>query len=269
MADDLHYDVFENEIDVTQQTQNNEVDDNYEHDFDGSNNTIEDINRNNDPIKQQKLLKRKAMFDKMKVKKINKQGNHGDNEEDTETSNQQKHALITNAPEEFKTSMLSLADDCFADVSNISSEHCAFSNVILRVLPQFQHEMNVIPPEKGCPSVIIVCSSAIRSVAVIHSISKIFSCKIGKLFAKHFKVHEQVEALQKHFPIVVGTPNRLNKLIELGALSMTRTCLVLIDLAEDTKKFHILNHPSICPDVYEWLSSHVAPIQSQLKIGLI
>lgn len=48
-------------------------------------------------------------------------------------------------------------------------------------------------------------------------------CKIAKLFAKHFKVQEQIELLSKqYFPVAVGTPNRLSKLVELGALSLSR-----------------------------------------------
>ena len=48
-------------------------------------------------------------------------------------------------------------------------------------------------------------------------------CKIAKLFAKHFKVQDQIDLLSKqYFPVAVGTPNRLSKLIELGALSLSR-----------------------------------------------
>ena len=48
-------------------------------------------------------------------------------------------------------------------------------------------------------------------------------CKIAKLFAKHFKVQDQIDLLSKqYFPVAVGTPNRLAKLVELGALSLSR-----------------------------------------------
>lgn len=48
-------------------------------------------------------------------------------------------------------------------------------------------------------------------------------CKIAKLFAKHFKVQDQIDLLSKqYFPVAVGTPNRLAKLVELGALSLCR-----------------------------------------------
>ena len=47
-------------------------------------------------------------------------------------------------------------------------------------------------------------------------------CKIAKLFAKHFKVQDQIDLLSKqYFPVAVGTPNRLSKLVELGALSLS------------------------------------------------
>lgn len=52
-------------------------------------------------------------------------------------------------------------------------------------------------------------------------------CKIAKLFAKHFKVQDQIDLLSKqYFPVAVGTPNRLSKLIELGALSLSRVKVI-------------------------------------------
>lgn len=42
-------------------------------------------------------------------------------------------------------------------------------------------------------------------------------CRIAKLFAKHFKIEEQEAFLRKEQArIVVGTPNRLEKLIDTG-----------------------------------------------------
>ncbi len=63
--------------------------------------------------------------------------------------------------------------------------------------------------------VIVVCPSAERAIAVIPELKPV--AKIGKLFARHIKINEQIEALKKStFPISVGTPNRILKLIEAG-----------------------------------------------------
>ena len=43
-------------------------------------------------------------------------------------------------------------------------------------------------------------------------------CRVAKLFAKHLKVKQQQEMLATFSPVAVGTPNRLAKLMDLGAL---------------------------------------------------
>jgi hypothetical protein len=105
----------------------------------------------------------------------------------------------------------------------------------------------------GAPTVVVICAAAKRAADVINFISKDVKCKIGKLFAKHFKVQDQVTALQQHFPIVVGTPHRLSKLMELGALTLTDTRLILIDLEMDAKAFSVLTLPGVCEDFYQLL----------------
>jgi hypothetical protein len=83
----------------------------------------------------------------------------------------------------------------------------------------------------GCPVVLIICASANRATEIVKSISaRLIKCKIGKLFAKHFKITEQIELLSKEiYPVCIGTPNRLNKLIEMGALHLSKVKAVLID----------------------------------------
>lgn len=71
---------------------------------------------------------------------------------------------------------------------------------------------------KGSPVVLIVSSSGVRAVEVIRSLPLFAeAAKIGKLFAKHLKVPEQVYFLEKTCThICVGTPNRIDKLITDG-----------------------------------------------------
>lgn len=60
---------------------------------------------------------------------------------------------------------------------------------------------------------------------------------MAKLFAKHFKVGEQQEGLSKApVAIAVGTPNRLGKLADLGALRLDRVKYLLVDVALDAKQ---------------------------------
>ena len=74
-----------------------------------------------------------------------------------------------------------------------------------------------------------------------------------------------MEALKKHFPIVVGTPNRLNKLFELGALSFHESKLFIFDLAKDAKSFDLLTLPSISVDVWQLIES----MTSDMKDGMV
>ena len=123
----------------------------------------------------------------------------------------------------------------------------------------------------GCPVLLVLCSSAIRATQIIKSISaKLIKCKIAKLFAKHFKVEEQMEMLSKeYYPIALGTPNRVSKLIELGALSLRRTAMVLVDVTPDSKSFTILTLNEVKNDFYKLLYTQVLPEKSHLKIALI
>jgi hypothetical protein len=120
----------------------------------------------------------------------------------------------------------------------------------------------------GNPLVVIVCSGARAAASVINGISKDMKCKIGKLFAKHFKIKDQVEALKYAFPIVVGTPNRLSKLISLGSLSLRSTKLVVVDVSKDAKDFSILTMPEVSEDFYTLFVSDILPNVNNLKISL-
>jgi superfamily II DNA/RNA helicase len=68
---------------------------------------------------------------------------------------------------------------------------------------------------KAEKQVLIVCPSAERAIVIIPQLKSV--AKIGKLFARHIKINDQIDALKKStFPISVGTPNRILKLIEAG-----------------------------------------------------
>jgi protein CMS1 len=123
----------------------------------------------------------------------------------------------------------------------------------------------------GCPTLLIICSSAIRATEIIKSVSsKLIKCKIAKLFAKHFKLEEQIDMLSKeYFPIAIGTPSRLRKLIEYGALKLTATKVVLVDITPDVKQFNILTSNDVKSDFYPLLCEGVYPEKSHLKIALI
>lgn len=63
------------------------------------------------------------------------------------------------------------------------------------------------------------------------------ACRVAKLFAKHIKVGEQEEALRTQVACLgAGTPNRLCKLADGGALRLDRLAHVVLDVALDAKQ---------------------------------
>jgi hypothetical protein len=122
----------------------------------------------------------------------------------------------------------------------------------------------------GSPVVLIICSSAIRATQVISSLSKTIKCRIAKLFAKHFKLQDQIEILSKQqFTVAVGTPNRLLKLAEYGALKLHQLRAVIIDMHKDEKNFSVLSMPDVNNDLVEFMKTHVYPESSHIKLALV
>jgi U3-containing 90S pre-ribosomal complex subunit len=148
---------------------------------------------------------------------------------------------------------------------------CSFVNHIACGLPGYRNRLQAVNSmENGAPIVLIICASAQRAADVINAVSKSLKCKVAKLFAKHFKVEDQVDLLSKQaFPVAVGTPNRLSKLSELGALSLQKTSLLLIDMCLDEKGFSVLTLPIVKDDFYSFLESHVRPEIGHMKLSLV
>ncbi|RYH32738.1 hypothetical protein EON65_00120 [archaeon] len=123
----------------------------------------------------------------------------------------------------------------------------------------------------GCPIVVIIAASATRCTQIIKSISaKLIKVKVAKLFAKHIKVSEQISMLSKeYFPLAIGTPHRVQKLLEVGALYLSHTTIVLVDHTPDIKKFTIFTQPDIVQDWYGLLYQSVYEHREHLKIALV
>lgn len=120
------------------------------------------------------------------------------------------------------------------------------------------------------PVVIILCSSALRAVEILKHLTD-FQTHVAKLFAKHMKVHEQVQMLETTWhPLAVGTPNRIKKLIEVKGLSLDCTTHVVLDMQRDSKNFTMLELHDTRRDVLDLCHSILFPrmTRNQLKLGL-
>ena len=86
------------------------------------------------------------------------------------------------------------------------------------------------------------------------------SVQCAKLFAKHFKVEEQVTFLKtKVVQVAVGTPNRLTRLLE-DVDYMQDVSTVLVDASfKDSKQRTIFDIPETRKDTFDLLASVVVP----------
>jgi hypothetical protein len=252
--------------------------------------------------KEEKKLKRKQKFAVMKEKKRQKQESvdHDDNLDQSQLSaDEMIGALLEHMPESFIATSKHSGNqfelsDFFSPVLPSATESLTKApNPFIRALsvglPNYKklllgnNSNNKKAPKDdnkastlnsndyGCPMVLIICASAVRATEIIKSISaRLIKCKIGKLFAKHFKITEQIELLSKEiFPVCIGTPNRLNKLIEMGALHLSKLKVVLVDTTPDKKQFTVLSLTEVRNDMYELLYGSIFPERSHLKIALV
>lgn len=226
--------------------------------------------------KQKKLkkIKRKQKFNEMKLKKKQRIEENFNNdsiplEDGSILSPEDQYQLcLQHCP---PGTDLPFTEDHFCQVSiTNSNKKCSFVQGMDVCLPNLRELIKSGPNAAGSPYVVVVCSAAARAADVINLISKDMKCKIGKLFARHFKVQDQVVALRQHFPIVVGTPNRLFKLIEMGALVLSDLKLLLIDMELDMKSYSVLNLPGVYEDFYQFFCCSMMTSEVEhIKVAMV
>ncbi|KAK2600728.1 hypothetical protein N8I77_010240 [Diaporthe amygdali] len=114
------------------------------------------------------------------------------------------------------------------------------------------------PPKVGAPHTIIVTGAGLRAADLVRATRK-FQKKgnvVSKLFAKHFKVEEQVQFLKKSKTgIAVGTPARLEALLDNGALSIEYLKRIVVDASHiDQKKRGIMDMKDTMMPLARWLT---------------
>ncbi|XP_034042062.1 protein CMSS1 isoform X2 [Thalassophryne amazonica] len=127
--------------------------------------------------------------------------------------------------------------------------------------------------EKSSIVLLIVCSSAVRSIELIKQLMTFKGeAKVMKLFAKHIKVAEQVKLLQKGVThIGVGTPGRISALIQEEGLSLQALRYLVLDWNwRDQKLRRMVDIPEVKVDMMKLLESGVltACKDDKVKIGL-
>lgn len=103
--------------------------------------------------------------------------------------------------------------------------------------------------EKGAPYILVVSGNAQRAADIARPLRTLLpsdearpakrrkgasddkgGAGVAKLFARHFKVDEQVAHLAEHpAPLAVGTPHRIQQLLERNALRTEHLAAVVVD----------------------------------------
>ncbi|KAI8640187.1 U3-containing 90S pre-ribosomal complex subunit-domain containing protein [Parasitella parasitica] len=128
------------------------------------------------------------------------------------------------------------------------------------------------PTVLASPVALIVTHSAIRAVDLCRALKEFGStAKVAKLFAKHFKIEDQIWFLEhESIHMGVGTPNRLQALVDQGHLKLDNLELLVIDTERNAKKFNIFDLQEVRTDLFQFLGKNISPLlqNGKTKIGL-
>jgi len=112
----------------------------------------------------------------------------------------------------------------------------------------------------GSPFALIVSTAARRSVAIRGGM-KPLKWQVAKLFAKHMDASEQADLLAAQaWHAGVGTPSRIGRLVDEGALSLAKLQLIVLDAHPNPKGYDILSLRETQQEVADFLAKHVLPL---------
>ncbi|GBG26299.1 Protein CMSS1 [Hondaea fermentalgiana] len=123
-------------------------------------------------------------------------------------------------------------------------------------------------------TVLLVTRSAVRACDLLKTLS-VLQRPVGKLFAKHMKLDEQVKYLQgpgSALDVAIGTPNRLLKLAEASSLSnflSNPDAVIVFDLDRDVKNYHVLSMPAVGSDAFFFLRKFWLPQKAGSRAKIV
>ncbi|XP_075398534.1 protein CMSS1 [Tenrec ecaudatus] len=164
---------------------------------------------------------------------------------------------------------LTLPDSCFLKANDLTH---SLSSYLKEICPKWV-KLRKNHNEKKSVLMLIICSSAIRALELIRSMTAFKGdSKVMKLFAKHIKVQEQVKLLEKHVVYLgVGTPGRIKELVKQGRLDLNPLKFLVFDWNwRDQKLRRLMDIPEIRKEVFELLEMGVFDLckSESLKLGL-
>uniref|UniRef100_A0A669QSC7 Cms1 ribosomal small subunit homolog n=1 Tax=Phasianus colchicus TaxID=9054 RepID=A0A669QSC7_PHACC len=164
---------------------------------------------------------------------------------------------------------LKLPDSSFLPANDLTH---SFSSYLKEICPKWakfrkNHE------EKKSVVMLVICSSALRSLELIKSMTAFKGdCRVLKLFAKHIKIKEQMNMLEKGvFHIGVGTPGRIKALVEQDGLCLNSTKYIILDWNwRDQKLRRMMDIPEIKKETIDLLEMRIIKLcrEGSMKLGL-
>ncbi|KAK9729385.1 Protein cms1 [Basidiobolus ranarum] len=175
---------------------------------------------------------------------------------------------------ELELQELQFKESCFVDTREFELEHTLenLTQVLQKIIPTYKATFVRKPAKTGAPTLMIICSSAIRAVDVCRAVKNLTkTCPVGKLFAKHKKLAEQISFLKAfNFNIAIGTPNRIMKILDdSDALNLERLAICLIDCHRDQKERTIFDIPECRGDLFSLIGNHLTPLLKEDKLKLV
>uniref|UniRef100_A0A8D0GHG1 Cms1 ribosomal small subunit homolog n=1 Tax=Sphenodon punctatus TaxID=8508 RepID=A0A8D0GHG1_SPHPU len=164
---------------------------------------------------------------------------------------------------------LKLPDSCFLPANDLTH---SFSSYLKEICPKWT-KLRKNHKEKKSVLMLIICSSALRSLELIKSMSAFKGdCKIMKLFAKHIKIAEQMKMLEKGMiHLGVGTPGRIKALIEQDGLSLNSLKYLILDWNwRDQKLRRLIDIPEVQKEIIDLLEMRIIKLcrEESVKLGL-
>ncbi|KAM3064971.1 Protein cms1 [Clarireedia jacksonii] len=113
--------------------------------------------------------------------------------------------------------------------------------------------------KNGSPHTIIVTAAGLRAADIARAVRKFQTkdVKVAKLFAKHIKIKDSIAFLKStRTGIAVGTPQRLQDLMDDGSLAIDRLERIIIDASHvDQKQRGVLEMKETQVPLIKWLSA--------------
>ncbi|XP_065598122.1 protein CMSS1 isoform X1 [Cyrtonyx montezumae] len=164
---------------------------------------------------------------------------------------------------------LKLPDACFLPANDLTH---SFSSYLKEICPKWAR-FRKNHKEKKSVVMLVICSSALRSLELIKSMTAFRGdCRVLKLFAKHIKIKEQMNMLEKGvFHIGVGTPGRIKALVEQDGLCLNSTKYIILDWNwRDQKLRRMMDIPEIKKETIDLLEMRIIKLcrEGSVKLGL-